>query len=86
MKITIALFGKFREFQAESTLTLDCVDVKTIADVRSAFDHYASQHWPNYRSGLLEISAFASDTQLLHNSSAIPDDHRLAILPPVSGG
>lgn len=81
-----SFFGAFRQFQEHDTLDLNCPGAATVADVRSAMDAYARAHWLGYAAGLLQTSAFASEAELLRSTSPIPDDGRLAIIPPVSGG
>lgn len=86
MIVSIQLFGAFRQFHHGEELQLACPGVTTVADVRAALDAYGVAHWPGYRPGLLRTSAFASPTTLLRDGHPVPDDGRLAVLPPVSGG
>ncbi|MBN8211543.1 MAG: hypothetical protein J0M09_01325 [Xanthomonadales bacterium] len=86
MRISIQLYGAFRQFQEEGKLDLDCPGATTIGDVRAAMDVYGLSHWRGYTSGLMRTSAFATETELLRASSPIPTDGRLAIIPPVCGG
>lgn len=91
MRVSIQLFGAFRQFQARDVLELDLSDIDgvsapTVADVRRAFDAHALAHWPGYHSGLLRSSALATEDALLRANSPIPVDGRLAVIPPVSGG
>ncbi len=86
MRVSIQLFGAFRQFQEHDTLDLDCPGAATVADVRSAMDAYAQAYWLGCPAGLLQTSAFASEAEVLRSTSPIPGDGRLAIIPPVSGG
>lgn len=86
MRVSIRLFGVLRQFQAAEVLDLDCPGAATVADVRQAFDAHARAHWPGYAAGLLRASALATEDALLHATSPIPADGRLAVIPPVSGG
>ena len=86
MKITLQLFGRFREFSAAPEIALDLPGVSTVAEFRAAFDAWAGAHWPGYAPALLKASAIATESTLLHAGSALPADGRLALLPPVSGG
>lgn len=86
MRISIQLYGAFRQFQEAGTLDLDCPGAATINDVRVAMDAYGQSHWHGYSPGLLRTSAFATETEILRTSNAIPADGRLAVIPPVSGG
>ena len=41
MKITLQLFGRFREFSAAPEIALDLPGVSTVAEFRAAFDAWA---------------------------------------------
>lgn len=86
MLITLQLFGRFREFSESPEVQLELPNVTTAGDFRAAFDVWAQANWPTYRTALLSASAIATETDLLHASSPLPANGRLAILPPVSGG
>jgi molybdopterin synthase sulfur carrier subunit len=86
MKIQLSLFGAFREMDAAGAIQLELPDAAAVGDLRAVFDGYARAHWPAYRPGLLQCSAFASEIGILRDHEAIPADGRMAILPPVSGG
>ncbi|MBA3487170.1 MAG: MoaD/ThiS family protein [Lysobacter sp.] len=86
MTITLQLFGRFRDFSAEPEISLDLPGIRTAAEFRAAFDAWALAHWPGYSSGLLKACAIATDTSLLHAASPLPENGRIALLPPVSGG
>ena len=86
MKLTVQLFGRFREFNASPEIALDLPGVSTVAEFRAAFDAWAGAHWPGYAPALLKASAIATESTLLRADSPLPADGRLALLPPVSGG
>lgn len=86
MRLSIQLFGPFRQFQSGPTLALDCPGAKNLSDVRAALDAYAQSNWSGYRSSLLRSSAFATSSTVLRDGDALPADGQLAILPPVNGG
>ena len=86
MRVSIRLFGAFRQFQADDILELDCPGARIVADVRGALDAYGLARWNGFSSSLLRTSAFATESELLSAGSAIPADGQLAIIPPVSGG
>ena len=86
MKITMQLFGRFREFSAAPRSPWTCPASSTVAEFRAAFDAWAGAHWPGYAPGLLKASAIATESTLLRADSPLPADGRLALLPPVSGG
>ena len=86
MIVTVQLFGAFRQWQTDAPLALVVADDARIADVRAALHAHAQAQWPGFREGLLQVSAFASDTQVLRDADPVPGDGRLAVLPPVNGG
>ena len=86
MKIELSLFGAFREYDANPSITLEVPDNAVVGDVRSALSAHGSAHWPGFRDGLLARSAFASETTVLRDDEPVPADGRMAALPPVSGG
>jgi sulfur-carrier protein len=86
MKIDLALFGAFREFEPTGRVSFEAPDGADVAQLRSAFDAFARAHWPGYEPKLLTVSAFASESTVLRDRDAVPADGRVAVLPPVSGG
>lgn len=86
MKLTVQLFGRFRDFNSAPELTVDLPGVASVADFRRAFGAWAQAHWPDDAPALLQASAIATDSTLLRADSPLPADGRLALLPPVSGG
>jgi molybdopterin synthase sulfur carrier subunit len=86
MKIDLALFGAFREFEPAGRVAFDVPDGADVAQLRGAFDAYASAQWPAYEPKLLAVSAFASESTVLRDRDPVPADGRVAVLPPVSGG
>lgn len=86
MRLTVQLFGRFREFSATPEIVLELPGAVTVADFRAGFDAWARAHWPGYIPDLLKASAVATETTLLRADSRLPADGRLALLPPVSGG
>lgn len=86
MTIRIDLFGAFREYEPAARIELDEPEGRTVADLRAAVERYARTHWANFRPELLRVSVFASESRVLRDAEPLPEDGRLAILPPVSGG
>lgn len=86
MKIEIGLFGALREYEPGARLELDVPAAGTIADVRAALMQHGRAHWPGFREGLLQRSAFASERAVLREADPVPEDRRLTVLPPVGGG
>lgn len=86
MKVELSLFGAFREYHSGEQITLDIPDGARVAELRAAVHRHGLAHWPTFKPGLLERSAFASEVQLLRDAEAIPADGKMAVLPPVSGG
>ncbi len=86
MKITISLYGAFRECDSRGSVELDVSEPATVSDLRAAFEAHGRAHWPAFKPGLLAASVFASESTLLREHEALPANGRVAVLPPVSGG
>lgn len=87
MNLTIKLFGAFRDLEPAGEVHLALPESARIADVRVALDAYGRAHWgERFRPGLLAVSAFASERDILRDADAIGELRELALLPPVSGG
>jgi len=87
MEIELKLFGAFREFEPSGSVRLIVPSDADVAALRQALDHYAQQNWgAAYKPGLLKVSAFSNDAELLRDHSRVADQKGLALLPPVSGG
>jgi len=86
MKITISLYGAFRECDPRGSVELDLSQPATVSDLRAAFEAHGRAHWPAFKSGLLAASVFASEATLLRENEELPANGRVAVLPPVSGG
>lgn len=86
MKIELSLFGAFRGYDPNPSITLEVGDNAVVADVRRALSTHGSAHWPAFKDGLLARSAFASETTVIRDDEPVPADGRMAVLPPVSGG
>ncbi|MBD8634588.1 MoaD/ThiS family protein [Stenotrophomonas sp. 169] len=84
-EMTVQLFGAFSELDAAREIRLQ-VSGDRVADLRSALRDLLPTRWPAFRAGLLEYSAFADQQRVLRDQDALPEDGRVAILPPVSGG
>ena len=86
MRVEVALFGAFRQFDPGARIEIDLKDDARVADLRQALADYARANWPGFAPGLLARSAFASERLILRESEPIPAEARLAVLPRVSGG
>ena len=86
MRVQLSLFGAFRAMQAKPALELDVKDGADVAALREALAVHATKAWPNFNPTLLAASVFATESMVLREREALPDDGRVAILPPVSGG
>jgi len=79
MKITLQLFGAFRQFG--DFLELNLPEKGRVSDVRSALGLKVEA-----RDGLISSSRFATETEVLNEDALLQDGAVLAIIPPVSGG
>lgn len=86
MKITISLYGAFREYDPRGSVELELAEAAKVGDLRAAFAAHGQAHWPAFKPGLLAASVFASESTLLRENEALPANGRVAVLPPVSGG
>lgn len=84
-QVRLQLFGAFSDLDASRELVVE-VGGGTVADLRQALRELLPVRWPEFRAGLLDYSAFADQQRVLRDQDALPDDGRVAILPPVSGG
>lgn len=84
-QVELQLFGAFRDAQPDARLVLE-VDGERVQDLRAAVHAHARGAWDDAATALVARSAFASATHILRDADVLPDDGRLALLPPVSGG
>ncbi|TBR14643.1 MAG: molybdopterin converting factor [Lysobacter sp.] len=83
--IELQLFGAFRDAAPSPCINV-VVDGGDIAALRAAVQSHAQAHWPPGLRALVARSAFANESTLLRDADLLPDDARVALLPPVSGG
>jgi len=81
MKRKLELYGRLRDAGLGSSVTLDLPERSS---ARAALALLKSSLGP--KSALLKGCVLASDEEVLSPSDAVPDDGRLAVLPPVCGG
>ena len=85
MQITIQCFGVFRPFGEQINLAV--TEGTTISDMRKALLDKLRQVDPTFNMpGLVESSRFATETEILPESTSLKDGMNIAIIPPVSGG
>lgn len=82
--IDIELFGALREAEPGHRLRID-TSAGTVRELREALVAHV-QDWPDQARALLPRCAFANRTTVLRDADPLPDDGRIALLPPVSGG
>ena len=86
MNVEVKLFGAFRDHQPDGCVRLELALGASVGDLRHALEAYAGAHWPAFCPKLLKYSAFASEKAVLRETDPVPEDGRMAVLPPVSGG
>lgn len=86
MKVQVSLFGAFRSYEPAALVALELPDGARVSDLRAALEAHGVAHWPDFKPALLKRSAFASETAVLREADLVPEDGRMAVLPPVSGG
>ncbi len=85
MEIELELFGALRDLEPGDRLRLP-VAGGSVADLRAALAAHAADRWPQTGARLLGSCAFATSTEILRDGQPLPEDGRMAVLPPVSGG
>lgn len=86
VRVQISLFGVFRSYEPTALVALELPEGACVSDLRAALEAHGAAHWPDFKPALLQRSAFASETTVLREADLIPEDGRMAVLPPVSGG
>lgn len=85
MNITIQCFGAFRPFGEQISFTV--TEGALVSDMRLALLDRLKQIDASFdKPQLLESSRFATETEILRESTPLTDGMSLIILPPVSGG
>lgn len=80
MKVTLRLFGAFRNYGTGSELELDLAEGATISDLRLML----AREVGNVK--LADDSAFAVNGAILQGSVKLSHGSIVAVLPPVCGG
>jgi molybdopterin converting factor small subunit len=81
MKVVIRLFARARDLVGEGVIEIELPAGATIEDLRRQLE---TEH-PTLKP-LLEKSALALNDEFADDSSRIPLEAEIALLPPVSGG
>lgn len=85
MNITIQCFGAFRPFGEQ--ISLQIPKGNTVSDMRAALLDRLKQIDASFnKPGLLDSSRFATETEILQESTPLKDGMSIAVIPPVSGG
>lgn len=85
MQVELELFGALRGLEPGDRLDVSLAG-NAIADLRRALQDHAASAWPASARSLLSSCAFATASEILRDPQPLPEDGRLAVLPPVSGG
>lgn len=86
MKVEVSLFGAFRDYEPGALVVLEIPVDARVADLRSALLAHGRAHWPGFKEGLLQRSAFASEACIMRDHEPLPQDEQIVVLPPVGGG
>ena len=85
MEITLQLFGAFRIFG--ETVTLQLPERAIVSDVRDVLSKKLFELDSKFnRKGLLDSSRFATEVEILYETSPLSAGATIAIIPPISGG
>ncbi len=85
-KVTIRLFGAFRNYISDESVSLEIEETTTAREVRKSLENYFIKNAQNFDSKIIEESMLATDNAVLNLDDKIPVGETLAILPPVCGG
>lgn len=86
MQITVSFYGPFRDWVDASEKTFELPKHATIRELRRAIIASIKQNKPDFDEGLMTVSAFAVNEQLVNDEHVLQDNIRAHILPPVNGG
>ena len=81
MNVPVRLFARARDLVGKDVILLELQPGSTVGDMRRRLE----AEFPQLKS-LLERSALAVHDEFVPDSSIIPLDADVALLPPVSGG
>jgi molybdopterin converting factor subunit 1 len=81
MTVSVQLFARARELMGAATVSVELPSRATVGDLRKQLeaDHLQLR-------SLLEKSALAVNNEFAEDSTLIPFEAEIALLPPVSGG
>ncbi len=87
LEISIRLFGAFRDFAQNPTVTFECAPGTSISELRQQMESRLENMRPGAGAqGLLKQSVFADERQVLGEEFRLERSQELAIIPPVCGG
>ena len=81
MNVVVRLFARSRDLVGEAVIQIELPSGATIGDLRRQLETEQPKLKP-----LLEKSALALNEEFAEDSSKIPSEAEIALLPPVSGG
>jgi molybdopterin converting factor small subunit len=81
MKVLVRLFARARDVVGKEVAFIELPPGSSVGDMRRRLE----TEFPGLKS-LLERSALAVNDEFADDSSIIPLDSEIALLPPVSGG
>jgi molybdopterin converting factor subunit 1 len=81
MKVPVRLFARARDVVGNTLVYLELPQGSSVGDLRRRLE----TEFPDLKS-LLERSALAVNDEFADDSSTIPSNAEIALLPPVSGG
>jgi molybdopterin converting factor small subunit len=90
IRVTIELFGAFRQFTTQDALELSLEPGTDLSKLKKALEGALQSLSPQASQesiqSLLEASAFADEKAILSENLSLERDTTLAVLPPVCGG
>ncbi len=85
MEITLQLFGAFRAFGEQLTLSLP--EGAIISDIRKTLIKKLNELDSSFdKLSLIDSSRFATETEILNEDTTLENGSIITIIPPVAGG
>lgn len=81
MLVTVKLFARAKDLAGADAISVELLDGATVADLRLRLASACPA-----LTGLLARSALAVNNEFANDTTALPANADLALLPPVSGG
>ena len=87
IKLTIHFYGALRKYTEDKALHFIMPSCISLSNLRGKITAHLRKNFPDFNEdGLLDVSVFANETQILPKDTVLKTDGILTVLPPVCGG